>query len=48
MKEVLNHRGGRESSGKRMAGWMQSENLILKRQYQLLFIDPLSEVDPSQ
>ena len=37
--------GSREWSGKRMAGWTQSENLLLGLQHQLLSIDPLSEVD---
>ena len=31
-----------------MAGWTQLENLLLECQYQLFFIDPLSEIDFSR
>ena len=48
VKEALGYRRGRKWSGKRITGWTQSKNLLLERQYQLLSIDSLSEVDPSQ
>ena len=48
VRETIGHRRGREWSGKKMADWTQSENLLLGRQYQLPSINPLLEVDPSQ
>ena len=48
VRKALGHRRGRKWSGKRMVGWTQSENLFLGRQHQLLSINPLLEVDPSQ
>ena len=48
IKKALGHWRGREWRGKSMAGWTQSENQLLKCQYQLLFINLLSETDPSR
>ena len=48
VRKAFGHQRGREWSGKRMAGWTQSENLLLGRQHQLLSIGSLLEVDSSQ
>ena len=48
VRKALGHQRGCEWSGKRMASWTQSENLLLERQHQLLSIDFLSKIDPFQ
>ena len=46
VREALGHRRGRKWSNKKMAGWTQSENLLLGHQHQLLSTNPLLEADP--
>ena len=47
VREALGHRKARVWSGKKTAGWTQSENLLLRRQRQLLSIYSLLEVNSS-
>ena len=47
VRNVFGYQKSHEWSGKRMADWTQSKNLLLERQHQLFYIDLLSEVNPS-